>query len=663
MAIFKKIGKRLLKAYYKEPKLTHAEWAKRKIYFPSQDVSPILGAFQIKYSPQYVLLFELMDRPEVSDIYAKWASQSGKSLFEMICVGYKLDTEPANVLYMQPIKDDVPKILRLKVNPVLKCIKDLWQKFEDYKTTEAIRTKDAIKQLAGGSLVVSGSSVKERKSLTVPMLVGDEIAEFDSGAFKEASERTKAFSKFFPKRIGVSTIVHPKDEICVHFENCEAIIEWRYICPDCNESFYPSRETFKFLAKEDYLKDNNISELDFDKIKYKKEALKDVYIECPCCKYKIDNRKKTELILQGGMEWHFVRGDLTATSYGADMNSLGSYFVVLEDLAEQLIDADEDAILLDTIYRGWFNAFYKSKTSEKSRSDLLSLGNNVKEWIIPKDTIPHGIYLTIDTQKDHFWYTVYAFQYGSTPNLVSKGKIWSFDEIERLFEREYYDMDGNVHYVSKLAIDYQGYVKKEVIQDENGNDVVIEDVDRMEEVKAWAVLYMKRVGHDRIFLTRGVDELTNQTEYSDFKLKVTDQTLNHTIEIKAWKMSNLRCSSILDQKIQKSIERRKSDNPEEYEASLFFINQTDIDYLSDEEHRSVATDLDRQLRSEVLKYKDSKAKKMTYCRISRENHLWDTSKMAIMLSVIDNLSAIPKPIPIEKKENITQMAKDISSLF
>jgi hypothetical protein len=72
----------------------------------------------------------------------------------------------------------------------------------------------------------------------------DEIGEFDKGAVKEASERLKAFSKFFPKKIGVSTIVHPKDEICTNFENCEAIMEWRYKCPNCKDNFYPSRASF-----------------------------------------------------------------------------------------------------------------------------------------------------------------------------------------------------------------------------------------------------------------------------------------------------------------------------------------------------------------------------------------------------------------------------------
>ena len=215
-------------------------------------------------------------------------------------------------------------------------------------------------------------------------------------------------------------------------------------------------------------------------------------------------------------------------------------------------------------------------------------------------------------------------------------------------------------YISKLAIDYQGYVKKETIEDDDGNQIVIEDIDRMEEVKTWAVGYMRKMGYDRIYLTRGVEELTNQTEFSEFKIKVTDQLIGKEVDIRAWKMSNLRCSSVLDQKIQRSIEKIKSEMPDSYKDQLFYIYQDIIDILSNEEHKSVATDLDRQLRSEVLKYKDSKAKKMTYHRISRENHIWDTSKMAVMLSIIDNLAPIPKPKKIEKS---IESIEKITNLF
>ena len=112
--------------------------------------------------------------------------------------------------------------------------------------------------------------------------------------------------------------------------------------------------------------------------------------------------------------------------------------------------------------------------------------------------------------------------------------------------------------------------------------------------------------------------------------------------------------------VNKLLEKNKSDTPELYKDQLFYIYQDIIDLLSDENHKSIATDLDRQLRSEVLKYKDTKAKKMTYVRISRENHIWDTCKMAIMLSIIDNLAPIPKP---GKKEDVKETIKKLSKLF
>lgn len=100
--------------------MTHEEWAKNHVYFSGTSVSPIPGQFQIKYSPHYRKLFQLMDRPSVRALYAKWASQSGKSLFEVIIVGKKLDTDPANVTLALPIEDDVKKIVERKTRSSFK---------------------------------------------------------------------------------------------------------------------------------------------------------------------------------------------------------------------------------------------------------------------------------------------------------------------------------------------------------------------------------------------------------------------------------------------------------------------------------------------------------------------------------------------------------------
>ena len=113
------------------------------------------------------------------------------------------------------------------------------------------------------------------------------------------------------------------------------------------------------MTKKEFADLHEIAENEVEKSSWKKEALKNVYIECPHCKYQIDSTEKSNLILNGGMDWVYIRGDETAKSFGLDMNSLGSYFVILEKLASNLIDADADVIKLDAIYRGWFNSFYQ----------------------------------------------------------------------------------------------------------------------------------------------------------------------------------------------------------------------------------------------------------------------------------------------------------------
>ena len=122
MTLLRHTGKRLSEAYKREPNVSTEEWAAKNVYFTGTDVSPITGAFQIKYSPHLKKLFSLVDTPKVHKIFAKWASQSAKSLFELIIAGKKLDTEPTNILYMQPIKDDIPKIVDIKIDPLLKCM-------------------------------------------------------------------------------------------------------------------------------------------------------------------------------------------------------------------------------------------------------------------------------------------------------------------------------------------------------------------------------------------------------------------------------------------------------------------------------------------------------------------------------------------------------------
>lgn len=654
--VFRKVGYRTKKTYHREPKLSSQEWAEKNIYFSGTDISPITGQFQLKYSPHLRRLLDLTDVPSVSRLFAKWASQSGKSLFEVIVAAKRLDTDPTNVLMMFPIKDDLPKYLRVKINPVLKCIPKLWRKFEDYTTDEKVRSKDTIKQLAGGSLIISGSSVKDRKSLTVPMLVGDEIAEFDKGAFMEAEERLKSFSKFFPKAIGVSTIVNPEDEICTNHDSCDCLLEWHYICPSCGDHFLAGSKHLKWISRKEYAEDVGIKESEIERHRYINRAMETCHVECNSCGYKITTDEKDDMIMNGGMDWFVVKGEEPATSYGVSMNSLGSYFVPFGQLVEAIIKADGDEIQLDKIYRGWFNEFYEANQENKTTpSDILLLGNGIEEFVVPDDTV--AMYMGVDTQKDHFWVEIIAFEYGMKDNTVFAGRVEDFKTIVDFMERTWYKANGNVYHpgIRRMGIDMQGYVEKDSEWNEDAQkmeDVMI--VNRPQEVREFVYEFSEYFGRDgdyeKVIATRGHEFLPNDEPFAFTSTPLVANNYKDTRKIKVMKLGTVSLKLTVMQHLHRSISKavaNELDEAYDYDRRLKFINQTIVNKLKDAEVLSSEAYVN-QYTSEVYGYpKDKRGNlkdRKSFIQVKKDNHLLDCGAICHALAQLDNISSIKKPV-------------------
>jgi phage terminase large subunit GpA-like protein len=665
MAIFKHLGRRLATAYKRDPQRSLQEWAEKEVIFTDLETSPILGNFKIKYSPQYKKLFKLIDRTLTRELFAKWASQSGKSLFGVLVAAHKLDTLPATVIYAQPLKDDVSTILQTKINPVLKSIPKLWKKFEDYRDSEKIRTKDAAKKLAGGNFLVKGSGVKDRKSQTSPFIVLDEIGEFEKGSVFEFKERTKSYTKFHPKVIGLSTIVHPDDEICTNFDMCAVILEWHFICPECHENFYPSIDYFKYPSAEAYAKEVGVLESDIKMINYIDKAKAEVHIECPNkeCMCKIDTKVKDKMIFEDMMDWFIINRDgsterlivedlKTETSFGADMNSFGSYFVTFEDMVENLIKAEDDPIKLDKMYRGWFNRFYERNKVDVEQDDMLLLGNNIAEWTIPKDTI--RTYMTIDNQKDYLYVQITAITYGICPHLVYFGELVGSDcwlQAESLWESCQYltDEDGKTISAATMGVDRRGYNEG--------------DVSRTDEADAFVNYMTQKWGEDRIYGMEGHPSAINGQAYV-VKNHKDYSNQRKELKVKVIKFSNLNYKDQLFRSINRSILKAKAESEEDagydYEDKLLFINQDNIER---DKKQTVNSSLTKMLTAEVLGfYKNPKTGKIadteTYIPIRKRNDAIDTTCMALVLADKDKLILKKKPTG----EDLSKILQGIGSI-
>ena len=686
--MLKYVGRRLKGAYKRIRKLSTQEWFEKNIVFTSEEVSPILGNFKVKYSPHYKKLFQLVDRVATRKLFAKWASQAGKSLFGVGVAACRLDQSPATIIYAQPVNKDIPKILTLKINPVLRSMKKLWQKFEDYSNDESFRTKDAIKRVAGGSLVITGASVKERKSLTSPMIVMDEIAEFLEGAVKEFSERTKSFSRFNPLILGLSTIVHPEDEVCVNHNLCEVKLEWRFVCPEdnCKKDFYPSDETLKIISKKQYAREKEIKEEDVRLSDFLQYAIDMVYIECPHCGYKINEEKRTDMILNDEMDWFIIHEDGSTevlivenlareSSFGLDMNSLGSYFAPLSVIVEEFIGALGNDILLDKFYRGWLNKFYEVMSKNTNAEDVLLLANNYEEFEIPDDTI--GLYMGIDSQKGYYWVTIVAIEYNIIENLVWAGRVEDEDTIKELFERDYFYKDGKKYRagVRRAYHDWQGYREK-VTEEHVNRDTgeVMEELvmDMPQRVKVFGYNMAKRHGEDegkeKYYLVEGVRTVTSGMAYRTKTLNLEVKGYSEVRKLKSLAISKtVTITSFLSAMGRAIVLRKGGEKAEElYEPDkrLFFINKTAIESLKNRK-KSVSKDLDRQLTSQIWGVHKSPSgvldKEMSFkSKKGSDDHYLDNMSYIQVSIDMDNLSTIRKP---DREEDVKETMKGIRGIL
>ncbi len=677
---FRYLGRRTREAYKVKEKLTHQEWVEQNVYFTGTDVSPIPGAINLKRSPHLIKLYALMDRPQTFKLWGKWASQSAKTLFLMTCLGYKMDNEPAMVLYMQPTKEDIPKIIELKVDPNFKSMPKLWQKFEDYKNTEAIRGKSAIKKIAGGALIVTGSSVKERKSLTTPFVGADEIGEFDKGSMDEVEERTKSFSKFFPKMVGVSTIVSPDDEICTNYDTAEVQLQWCYICPSCENNFYPDKDYFSYMKLSEYFEESGEKEDNYKQSRYINRARETAHIKCPHCANKIFSKDKDDMIEDDLMDWFYEGTDIrfeisdltTERSFGVDMNSFGSFFALFDSMVEQEIKAQGNEIKLDKLYRGWYNKFYEVKGSKVDENDLLLLENNYEEFEVPYDTA--GLYMSVDVQDTHVWLVIEAFTYGmKEAHTVFASRKESWVEIVELMEREFYYQDGTRYgNIKRMAIDMQGYVK--VGKEENeltGVDETVTLVDRPLETRNFIYEMSKTWQPDQFGLERiyGVEGKEFTTSGGFFEMGTSKVVIKGTYQeqddrtVKYMKVGTISCKLNFMQSVNNSILKQRDDETFEFEDSMTFqyinktICQTTRDYTAMPKTAYV-----KQISAEEYGYwNDKKGKKKEYKSMRKKtgfprNDFLDCHGYNRALAIMDNISASKKPEhqPEEKRFSLSR---------
>jgi len=643
----KYVGKRLKSAYKWIPFVPTVTWAEKNVYL-NPDTSPITGLINFKYSPHLVEVFNDFDKTHVWKQILNFSTQSGKTLAQQIAMAKALDTDPCRMQWAIPVGSKLGEYIEEKIEPFLRGVKSVKKKMEDYISKEKLRDKRTLIRIPGGGCAFTGTSASEKRSRSVRYIFMDEVALFEAGSFVELEGRTKASEKFFRKVMAVSSRKQDGDELDIAYASCETIKEWHTVCKKCNHNWLAGSNDLKWITPKEYREKFNVPDGEIDISKYKQEALKDVYLECPNCSHHIKSHEKDQQILDGKYRFVIIQGNENGKTIGYRANALAMFLTTFETIASMAIEDSMKGNIegLTQIYIDYFNEFYEREMDTTSKNDILLLSNGLRGRIVPKDH--YRVYMGIDTQKDHFWYTVVVYCYGNKSHTLMYGRAENTGDLEVIMGLQFDGEDGKKHGIDRVGIDRMG-IKERTI-----------------EVDAWVEYLIVHEGlQDFIYPTMGVSKDSTMRPFVEVEIdKDLTTGERRKTPLKALKLNNLLLKNELHNSITRNI--KKSKGEEEYQdidTRLFFINQDMVDFAEAQE-TSLSTDFERQMTSEIFEHKVDKktgkvAKEPTWEKKHEniDNHYWDCYVICTALALKDHINSVQKP----KDASVSDLMKGILS--
>lgn len=415
-------------------KLTVSEWAdKYRILSELDSAAP--GHWRTSKTPYLKAVMDAFNEDFIHDITFCAGTQLGKTSAEQNMLGYAVAQDPGPMLIVYPTKELAKFTSEKRLQPMFRLCESLAQKFDERRSQDL--------ELNFGDMyiaLIGANSAAGLSSRPVRYIFFDEIDKFpkwtgeEAGPLELAAERTKTF--YNRKIVKVSTPTLKTGNIWQGWLNAD--IQYRYFvpCPHCGE----------------------MQVLEFGQIKWPEgsdetEARAAASYECKYCHEIIDDRQKPAMLRAG--EWRGERkrkGRAHKVAY--HLNSIYSPWLTFGDVAAKFLASKDEPALLMNFVNSWLAEPWEDKSS-RMKSDV------VMEKALPyeRGRMPAAAQLVtcgIDVQLDHFYYSVRAWGAHMTSWLVDWGRAETWADLETVVERNYADMNGEIHNVNLACMD-SGY--------------------------------------------------------------------------------------------------------------------------------------------------------------------------------------------------------------
>lgn len=414
--------------------LTVSEWAE-KYRFLDERSSSMPGKWKNEMTPYLVGIMDEFNNYQTEKIVFCKCTQLGgtEALNNMICFSVAQDPAPMMIVY--PTSELADSVVEQRIKPMLKASKETKKHFKEKNSSK--------KELQFDNMyisIVGSNSPSELASRPIRYLFLDEVDKYPNESKKEADpislavERTKTFNN--RKIYMCSTPTTRKGHIWEEKEKADIEKHYFVPCPHCGEFIELKFSQIRWP-------DDNEKLSAADKAEFAQ------YI-CQECGSTINDSDKMEMLQKG--EWRTVKENTKFTKTVAFwINTLYSPFTRFSQIAKAYLIAKDDTEALHNFTNSWLAEPWEDTKLKTNAETVMERQTDLPEFVVPEWT--RLLTAGVDVQETSLYYIIRAWGEYLTSQLVTRGQVTSFRDIERVMNLEYMKPDGTVKLVDLCLID------------------------------------------------------------------------------------------------------------------------------------------------------------------------------------------------------------------
>lgn len=389
---------------------TVSEWADGRLIIPYSKLSHVYIADE---APIVKHLLEALTDKNIKQIDIRGPTASGKTLVGEIFIVFCVENNPGLLYYVWQSDDDGKDQMEDRILPLFQA-NDYLHKLLPQDRNKRRNTKIVFPV---GQLYSVGANPSNAQTKRADLLILEEPHLYKPGLYSAFLQRAEGPQG--GKIVTLSTGSVAGDESDQHYlsGSCH---EWIVPCGTCG-TFQP------FVDKQ--LKWDSTPETMDNNGEYNLQAMREtVRYECVNCQAKWPNDKKQR-------HEQSKKGLFKQTNFNASpkhqsyhYNALGVHWIDWADLAEEKIAASKASKyaalepLKDYIQKRLAEA-WDDRPEEEIRF-IPSTFNKRDAW-----DQEYMRFITIDVQKDHFWFVCRAWSKEGDSRLIDEGRLLTYDDI------------------------------------------------------------------------------------------------------------------------------------------------------------------------------------------------------------------------------------------